>query len=58
MAAPAELALADRSARGRDRPGRGGRGAHALYTDVWVSMGDEAGDAQRELLAPYRLDDG
>ncbi len=33
-------------------------GAHALYTDVWVSMGDE-GDAQakRALLAPYRLDE-
>src|SRR5918998_403661 len=32
-------------------------GAHALYTDVWVSMGDEA-DAgrRRELLAPYRID--
>jgi ornithine carbamoyltransferase len=34
-------------------------GAHALYADVWVSMGDEA-DAgrRRELLAPYRLDAG
>ena len=32
--------------------------AHAVYTDVWVSMGDEA-DAQRrrELLAPYRVDE-
>lgn len=34
------------------------RGAHALYTDVWVSMGDEGEAAsRRELLAPYRLDD-
>jgi ornithine carbamoyltransferase len=34
------------------------RGAHAVYTDVWVSMGDEA-DARRKrsLLAPYRLDE-
>jgi ornithine carbamoyltransferase len=33
-------------------------GAHALYTDVWVSMGDEEGAArQRELLEPYRLDE-
>jgi ornithine carbamoyltransferase len=34
------------------------RGAHAVYTDVWVSMGDEH-DAgrRRSLLAPYRLDE-
>ncbi len=32
-------------------------GAHAVYTDVWVSMGDEAdADRRRELLAPYRVD--
>jgi ornithine carbamoyltransferase len=34
------------------------RGAQAVYTDVWVSMGDEAtADARRAALAPYRLDD-
>lgn len=34
------------------------RGAHAVYTDVWVSMGDEQDAARRrELLAPYRLDE-
>jgi ornithine carbamoyltransferase len=33
-------------------------GAHAVYTDVWVSMGDEeTADARRVALAPYRLDD-
>lgn len=33
-------------------------GAHAVYTDVWVSMGDEAtADARRAALAPYRVDD-
>jgi ornithine carbamoyltransferase len=33
-------------------------GAHAVYTDVWVSMGDEDDAARRrELLAPYRLDE-
>jgi ornithine carbamoyltransferase len=33
-------------------------GAHALYTDVWVSMGDEqAAEERRAALAPYRLDD-
>jgi ornithine carbamoyltransferase len=34
------------------------RGAHALYTDVWVSMGDEAdADHRRSVLAPYRIDE-
>jgi ornithine carbamoyltransferase len=33
-------------------------GAHALYTDVWVSMGDDDATAgrRRALLEPYRLD--
>jgi ornithine carbamoyltransferase len=40
-----------------DDPEEAAAGAHALYTDVWVSMGDEQ-DARRrrELLEPYRLD--
>jgi ornithine carbamoyltransferase len=39
-------------------PEEAAEGAHALYTDVWVSMGDEEGAARRrELLAPYRLDE-
>ena len=33
-------------------------GAHAIYTDVWVSMGDEeTSEARRAALGPYRLDD-
>ena len=33
-------------------------GAHAIYADVWVSMGDEeTADERRTVLAPYRLDD-
>lgn len=34
------------------------RGAHAVYTDVWTSMGQN-GDRERRLrdLAPYRVDD-
>jgi len=34
------------------------QGAAAVYTDVWVSMGDEAGAARRrEALDGYRVDD-
>ena len=33
-------------------------GAHAVYADVWVSMGDEeTADERRRALAPFRLDD-
>ncbi|HEX3692895.1 MAG TPA: ornithine carbamoyltransferase [Solirubrobacteraceae bacterium] len=33
-------------------------GARVLYTDVWVSMGDEdTADERRAALAPYRIDD-
>jgi len=31
--------------------------AHAVYTDVWFSMGDTDGQSKRELLEPYRLDE-
>jgi ornithine carbamoyltransferase len=41
-----------------DDPREAAAGAHALYTDVWVSMGDDDdGVRRRELLAPYRLDE-
>jgi ornithine carbamoyltransferase len=34
------------------------RNAHALYTDVWISMGDEAeANQRRSLLAPYQLNE-
>jgi ornithine carbamoyltransferase len=40
-----------------DDPVEAATGAHAIYTDVWVSMGDEQdANRRRELLAPYRLD--
>jgi ornithine carbamoyltransferase len=33
-------------------------GAHAVYADVWVSMGDEeTADERRRALEPYRIDD-
>lgn len=38
-------------------PADAARGADALYTDVWVSMGDEAEAAAREAaFQPYRID--
>ena len=39
-------------------PAEAVEGAHAVYADVWVSMGDEeTADARRAALAPYRIDD-
>ena len=39
-------------------PGDAVAGAHAVYTDVWVSMGDEATAAERRAaLATYRVDE-
>jgi ornithine carbamoyltransferase len=41
-----------------DDPREAVKDAQAVYTDVWVSMGDEAtGEARRTVLAGYRLDD-
>jgi ornithine carbamoyltransferase len=55
VASPPELSLPEAPGLA---PGEAVSGAHALYTDVWVSMGDEA-DAghRRRLLAPYRVDE-
>jgi ornithine carbamoyltransferase len=39
-------------------PAEAAAGAHAIYADVWVSMGDEeTADERRRALAPYRVDD-
>ena len=55
IASPPELSLPE--APGVS-PEEAAEGAHALYTDVWVSMGDDEADSarRRELLQPYRID--
>ena len=54
VATPPELSLPE--APGVE-PADAARGAHAIYTDVWVSMGDETdAERRRSLLAPYRVD--
>jgi ornithine carbamoyltransferase len=37
-------------------PREAARGAHALYTDVWVSMGQDADRGRLGDLEPYRID--
>jgi ornithine carbamoyltransferase len=40
------------------RPAEAAQGAQALYTDTWVSMGDEEREAERiRALTAYKLDD-
>jgi ornithine carbamoyltransferase len=54
VAAPEELSLDGSITDAR----AAAEGAHALYADVWVSMGDEEDAARRRtLLAPYKLDE-
>ena len=39
-----------------DDPAKGVKGANVLYTDVWVSMGEEAKTQERiDLLRPYQI---
>ena len=58
VAAPAELAPQPvGAAQVVTDPREAVEAANAVYTDVWLSMGDEDGAGKRELLEPYRLDD-
>ena len=41
-----------------DDPSEAVRGANAIYTDVWTSMGEEAeAEERKRILEPYRVDD-
>ncbi len=58
VASPDGYTLVDApGARLTSDPAEAVAGAHAVYADVWVSMGDEdTADARRAALGPYRLD--
>lgn len=55
---PSILRRAGGNVRVTDNLAEAARGADALYTDVWVSMGKEEESADRlKVLAPYQIDD-
>ena len=61
IASPSQFALSDPDlpATLTDDPAEAVAGAHAVYTDVWVSMNDDeaVAAARRAALGPYRVDD-
>lgn len=53
-----ELRSLGRAVRAEPDPSAAVQGAQFVYTDVWVSMGqDEEAEARRQALAPYRVDE-
>ncbi len=57
VAAPADYQLEEaHGVKLTSDPRAAADGADVLYTDVWVSMGDEDEDRRRRDLAPFRLD--
>jgi ornithine carbamoyltransferase len=58
IAAPEGYRLEEGLAEQTDDPAAAVAGADAVYTDVWVSMGDEAeAERRRKDLAPYQLNE-
>jgi ornithine carbamoyltransferase len=58
IAAPEGYRIEDDLAQHFDDPLAAAEGADALYTDVWVSMGDDAeADKRRADLAPFQLNE-
>jgi ornithine carbamoyltransferase len=59
IASPEGYRIEEGLAELTDDPGAAVAGADAIYTDVWVSMGDEEEAAKRRSdLAPYQLNEG
>jgi ornithine carbamoyltransferase len=58
IASPEGYGIDEGIAELTDDPRAAAAGADAIYTDVWVSMGDEAeADRRRADLAPYQVND-
>ena len=58
IASPDGYGIEEGLAELTDDPRAAAAGADAIYTDVWVSMGDEAeADRRRSDLAPYQVND-
>ncbi len=60
VSSPPGLELADAADLGAELiadPREAASGADAIYTDVWISMGEDDAEAKRTALAPYKVDD-